>query len=118
MKDIYQVIKNVRLSEKATFLQESNNEITLEVDRKANKLEIKQAVKELFGKTAVSAVPTQAAPAAGKKPSSASRKANPSISSDPGLVQTATIQRSASHATQDFQAKHPAGALQATSFVR
>ncbi|RYD67300.1 MAG: 50S ribosomal protein L23 [Verrucomicrobiaceae bacterium] len=54
MKDIYQVIKNVRLSEKATFLQESNNEITLEVDRHANKVEIKQAVKELLGKTAVS----------------------------------------------------------------
>ena len=38
MKDIYQVIKNVRLSEKATMLQENNNEVTLEVDRKANKL--------------------------------------------------------------------------------
>ena len=54
MKDIFQVIKNVRLSEKATLLQETNNEITLEVDRKANKFEIKQAVKELLGKTAVS----------------------------------------------------------------
>lgn len=51
MKDIYQVIKNVRLSEKATFLQETNNEVTLEVDRKANKLEIKHAVEKLFGKT-------------------------------------------------------------------
>lgn len=50
MKDIYQVIKNVRLSEKATFLQESNNEITLEVDRTANKLEIRDAVERLFGK--------------------------------------------------------------------
>jgi large subunit ribosomal protein L23 len=54
MKDIYQVIKNVRLSEKATMLQESNNEVTLEVDRSANKVQIKQAVKELLGKTAVS----------------------------------------------------------------
>jgi large subunit ribosomal protein L23 len=53
MKDIYQVIKNVRLSEKATMLQETNNEITLEVDRKANKLEIKQAVQQIFGKTVV-----------------------------------------------------------------
>lgn len=51
MKDIYQVIKNVRLSEKASFLQETNNEVTLEVDRRANKLEIKQAVERLFGKT-------------------------------------------------------------------
>lgn len=53
MKDIYQVIKNVRLSEKATMLQETNNEITLEVDRKANKLEIKQAVQQIFGKTVI-----------------------------------------------------------------
>ena len=47
MKDIYQVIKNVRLSEKATLLQETNNEVTLEVDRRANKLEIKQAVEHM-----------------------------------------------------------------------
>lgn len=51
MKDIYQVIKNVRMSEKATLLQETNNEVTLEVDRRANKIEIKQAVEQLFGKT-------------------------------------------------------------------
>jgi large subunit ribosomal protein L23 len=50
MKDIYQVIKNVRLSEKATMLQETNNEVTLEVDRKANKLDIKRAVESLLGK--------------------------------------------------------------------
>jgi len=50
MKDIYQVIKNVRLSEKATMLQETNNEVVLEVDRKANKLEIKRAVETLLGK--------------------------------------------------------------------
>ena len=77
------------------MLQETNNEVTLEVDRKANKLEIKQAVEQLFGKTSLavrtcqlrrqspsaSAVPTPAAPTTGKKPSSASRKANRSISS-------------------------------------
>ncbi len=50
MKDIYQVIKNVRLSEKATMLQENHNEIVLEVDRKANKLEIKRAVEQLLDK--------------------------------------------------------------------
>jgi large subunit ribosomal protein L23 len=54
MNDIYQVIKNVRLSEKATMLQETNNEVVLEVDRKANKLEIKKAVQQLFGKTVIS----------------------------------------------------------------
>lgn len=53
MNDIYQVIKNVRLSEKATMLQETNNEVTLEVDRRANKIEIKQAVEKLFDKTVV-----------------------------------------------------------------
>lgn len=50
MKDIYQVIKNVRLSEKASMLQETNNEVVLEVDRNANKIEIKQAVEQLFDK--------------------------------------------------------------------
>jgi large subunit ribosomal protein L23 len=49
MKDIYAIIRNVRLSEKATYLQEMNNEVVLEVDRRANKLEIKQAVEHFFG---------------------------------------------------------------------
>ena len=53
MKDIYQVIKKVRLSEKASMLQESNNEVVLEVDRFANKLEIKQAVQTVFDKKVV-----------------------------------------------------------------
>ena len=53
MKDIYQVIKQVRLSEKATLLQETNNEVTLEVDRRANKLEIKKAVEQAFGKVVI-----------------------------------------------------------------
>jgi large subunit ribosomal protein L23 len=53
MKDIHQVIKNVRLSEKAALLQETNNEITFEVDRKANKFEIKEAVEKLLNKSVV-----------------------------------------------------------------
>jgi large subunit ribosomal protein L23 len=53
MKDIYQVIKNVRLSEKASLLQEQNNEVVLEVNRFANKLEIKQAVETIFDKKVV-----------------------------------------------------------------
>ena len=53
MKDIYQVIKNVRLSEKASLLQERNNEVVLEVDPAANKLEIKQAVETIFDKKVV-----------------------------------------------------------------
>jgi len=51
MKDLFQVIKNVRLSEKASMLEELNNEYVFEVDRRANKFEIKQAVESLFGKT-------------------------------------------------------------------
>ena len=50
MKDIFRVINTIRLSEKATLLGEMNNEYVFEVDPKANKLEIKQAVEKLFGK--------------------------------------------------------------------
>jgi len=50
MKDLYKVIKNVRVSEKATMLNEQNNDVVLEVDRRANKLEIKHAVEQLLGK--------------------------------------------------------------------
>jgi large subunit ribosomal protein L23 len=53
MKDIYQVIKNVRLSEKASLLQERNNEVVLEVDPAANKIEIKRAVEVIFDKKVV-----------------------------------------------------------------
>lgn len=50
MKDLYKVIKKVRVSEKATMLNELNNDVVLEVDRRANKLEIKRAVEALLGK--------------------------------------------------------------------
>lgn len=49
MRDIYSVIDTVRLSEKATLLQETNNEFVFKVDRRANKLEIKRAVEQAFG---------------------------------------------------------------------
>ncbi len=50
MKDIFRVINTIRLSEKAALLGENNNEYVFEVDPKANKLEIKQAVQQIFGK--------------------------------------------------------------------
>lgn len=50
MKDVYQIIRNIRLSEKAALATELNNEYVFEVDTKANKLEIAQAVKTIFGK--------------------------------------------------------------------
>jgi large subunit ribosomal protein L23 len=53
MKDIFQVIETIQLSEKATLLGELNNEYVFRVDRRANKLEIKQAVEKLFGKKVV-----------------------------------------------------------------
>lgn len=48
MKDIFQVVKKIRLSEKATLLGEQNNEYVFNVDRKSNKLEIRRAVEKLF----------------------------------------------------------------------
>ena len=53
MQDLYQVIKNIRLTEKATLLGEKNNEFVFKVDPKATKVEIRQAVEKLFGKTVV-----------------------------------------------------------------
>lgn len=53
MKDIFQVIKTIQLSEKATLLTELNNQYVFKVDRRANKLEIKEAVQKLFKKTVV-----------------------------------------------------------------
>jgi large subunit ribosomal protein L23 len=50
MKDIFQVIDTIQLSEKATLLTETNNEYVFKVNRHANKLEIRQAVEKLFGK--------------------------------------------------------------------
>lgn len=54
MKDIFRVINTIRLSEKATLLGETNNEYVFDVDPKANKLEIKQAVQQIFGKKVAS----------------------------------------------------------------
>ena len=50
MKDIFQVIDTIQLSEKATLLTETNNEYVFKVNPRANKLEIKRAVEKLFGK--------------------------------------------------------------------
>ena len=50
MKDLYKVVQDVHLTEKASLLGELNNEYVFKVDRRANKIEIKQAVERLFGK--------------------------------------------------------------------
>lgn len=54
MKDIYQIIKKVRISEKATMLHETTGEIVFEVDRDANKIEIQQAIEKVFDKKVAS----------------------------------------------------------------
>jgi large subunit ribosomal protein L23 len=48
MKSVYQVIKKPLLTEKGAFLKESENKVLVEVYPDANKLEIKQAVEEIF----------------------------------------------------------------------
>lgn len=53
MNDLSQVIKTIRLSEKATVLGEKLNEYVFQVDRGANKIEIKQAVEKIFGKKVI-----------------------------------------------------------------
>ena len=48
MKDPYQIVHTVLVTEKGTKLSESHNQYTFKVDREANKLEIRQAVEALF----------------------------------------------------------------------
>lgn len=48
MKDPYQIVLRPLISEKSTTLKEKNREICFEVDRLANKTEIKKAVEKLF----------------------------------------------------------------------
>lgn len=54
MKDIHQVIRKVRISEKATMLKEKQNQVVFVVARDATKIEIKTAVEKAFGKKVVS----------------------------------------------------------------
>ena len=46
--DIYRIIKEPRITEKANLQKEGSNQISFKVDRKANKIEIKKAVEILF----------------------------------------------------------------------
>lgn len=46
--DIYKVIKAPLITEKGTGLKELHNQIAFKVDRRANKVEIRQAVETLF----------------------------------------------------------------------
>jgi large subunit ribosomal protein L23 len=53
MNRVTNLISNIRLTEKATILGEKHNQYVFRVDPRANKIQIKQAIKELFGKTAI-----------------------------------------------------------------
>lgn len=54
MKEHYDVVETIRLTEKATVLGEKLNKYVFRVNPRANKLEIKTAVEKLFGKTVLS----------------------------------------------------------------
>ncbi len=59
MKILYQVIEGPCLTEKSNRLQELYGSVVFRVDRRANKIEIKQAVEKLF-KVKVAQVRTSA----------------------------------------------------------
>ncbi len=54
MKDIFDVIETASLTEKASILSEKQNKYVFRVSPKANKIEIKRAVEQLFNKKVVS----------------------------------------------------------------
>jgi large subunit ribosomal protein L23 len=48
MKDKFQIIKRPLITEKSTRKKEEFNEVAFEVDRRANRSEVKMAVQTLF----------------------------------------------------------------------
>lgn len=48
MKDHYTVLNKPLLTEKSNLIKEELNQIVFEVNKKANKIEIKEAVEKLF----------------------------------------------------------------------
>lgn len=48
MQNVYDIIKKPCLTEKAIGQQEKNNQVTVKVDSRANKIEIKGAMEQLF----------------------------------------------------------------------
>ncbi len=51
MNDVFDHIQTILLTEKATLLSEKHNQYVFRVAPRANKLEIKRAVEQLFKKT-------------------------------------------------------------------
>ncbi|MEF3255127.1 MAG: 50S ribosomal protein L23, partial [Deferribacterales bacterium] len=48
MLTIYDIIKRPLITEKAVDLKEKENQVVFEVDKRANKIQIKEAVEKLF----------------------------------------------------------------------
>ncbi len=48
MEDAHRVIKRPLITEKSTLHKEMHNQLAFEVDRRANKIEIKKAVEKIF----------------------------------------------------------------------
>ncbi len=48
MKDLYKVIKKPLITEKTDIQKGENNQLTFEVSRDANKIEVKEAVEKLL----------------------------------------------------------------------
>jgi large subunit ribosomal protein L23 len=49
MREPYKVVFRPLITEKSTLQKEANNQVAFEVDPKANKVEIRQAVEKAFG---------------------------------------------------------------------
>ena len=49
MLEIYTVLRKPLITEKSTEANEADNKVSFEVDMRANKADIKEAVEELFG---------------------------------------------------------------------
>ena len=54
MKDLYDIVQTVCLTEKATLLSEKHNKYVFRVHPSANKLQIRDAVEKLFKKSVLS----------------------------------------------------------------
>jgi large subunit ribosomal protein L23 len=48
MKELHQIIRRPLVTEKSTAQKESAHQVSFEVDRRANKVEIRTAVEKLF----------------------------------------------------------------------
>ena len=54
MNEPFDIIDSIRLTEKGTLLSEKHNQYVFRVKPYANKLQIKRAIEQLFGKKVIS----------------------------------------------------------------